>query len=101
MPGQFQDGFSAFLRFCSQELKSGGKMVLVFLGRKKAQSHRHGQLLLMGNPLPVYLQVGVQGKSGAGEAGFIRGALYMPCKVGVESEITREGSFRLTVRNVR
>uniref|UniRef100_A0A0E0E1B7 Jasmonate O-methyltransferase n=2 Tax=Oryza meridionalis TaxID=40149 RepID=A0A0E0E1B7_9ORYZ len=57
---KFKEDFSLFLALRSEELVSGGRMVLTFLGRKSSQMLAHGDVGTMWELLAEALQILVQ-----------------------------------------
>ncbi|KAI4331414.1 hypothetical protein MLD38_029604 [Melastoma candidum] len=94
--GQFQDDFSAFLRFRSQELKSGGKIVLIFLGRKGPGHVDRGNSFLWGILSRSISELVLRGKVEQEKLNSYEVPFYAPSMDEVEREIAREGSFEMT-----
>ncbi|XP_030524075.1 probable methyltransferase TCM_000336 [Rhodamnia argentea] len=92
---QFQEDFTSFLRLRSQELVSGGRMVLILLGRRGADHIDRGNSFfweLLTRSLSMLVAKGEvkEEKLDSYEVHF-----YAPSRDEMEHEIEREGSFRL------
>ncbi|XP_074308913.1 putative methyltransferase TCM_000336 [Silene latifolia] len=92
---QFQDDFSRFLRLRSQELKNGGRMVLVLLGRENTNHIDRGnsflwQLLAQSFRILVSKGLIPEEKLNSYDVHF-----YAPSKEEMQEEVRKEGSFKM------
>ncbi|MCL7039929.1 hypothetical protein MKW94_023601 [Papaver nudicaule] len=93
---QFQDDFSAFLQSRSEELVVGGRMVLIFLGRKETdhQSER-GNAFLWGLFAKAMAQLVSQGEVAEEKFDSYEVHFYAPSKDEIEDEVNKQGSFEI------
>ncbi|XP_051117598.1 probable methyltransferase TCM_000336 [Andrographis paniculata] len=92
---QFQEDFSLFLKSRSEELMSGGRMVLVMLGRR-GSSHADRETSLLWELLYQSLvDLANQGELEKEKVDRYEVHFYAPSKEELEDEIRKEGSFRV------
>ncbi|CAA0813440.1 S-adenosyl-L-methionine-dependent methyltransferases superfamily protein [Striga hermonthica] len=92
---QFQKDFSKFLRMRAEELISGGRMVLAFVGRTSVNPCREDEfklLTLLGEALS---DMAAQGFVKEEDLHSFNVPIYTPCLQEVETIISDEGSFSL------
>ncbi|KAH9606447.1 hypothetical protein KSS87_002845 [Heliosperma pusillum] len=92
---QFQDDFSRFLRLRSQELKNGGRMVLVLLGRENTDHIDRGNSFLwqlLAQSFRILISKGLipEEKLNTYDVHF-----YAPSKEEIQEEVRKEGSFKM------
>ncbi|GMH25179.1 hypothetical protein Nepgr_027022 [Nepenthes gracilis] len=92
---QFQEDFPLFLRLRSQELISGGRMVLIFLGREGRDHIDRGSSFLWELLSRSFAILIAQGKVEEEKLDSYDVHFYAPSREEVEDEVRREGSFRL------
>ncbi|XP_042497474.1 probable methyltransferase TCM_000336 [Macadamia integrifolia] len=92
---QFQEDFSLFLRSRSLELKSGGRMVLILLGRTDPH-HTHSANSLLWELLSRSFAILVsQGDIDEEKLDSYEIHFYAPSKEEIEEEVRKEGSFAI------
>lgn len=92
---QFQDDSALFLRSRSVEMISGGRMVLIFLGRREQDHNDRGNSFLW-ELLSRSLQIMVsQGDVDKGKLDSYNVHFYAPCKYEIEDQVQKEGSFTI------
>ncbi|KAI3989225.1 hypothetical protein MKX01_033261 [Papaver californicum] len=93
---QFQDDFSVFLRSRSDELVVGGRMVLIFLGRKESD-HRNerGNTFLWALFAKAMVQLVAQGEVTEEKLDSYEVHFYAPSKDEIEDEVNKQGSFEI------
>ncbi|CAI0443375.1 unnamed protein product [Linum tenue] len=90
---QFQTDFSSFLKFRSQELVTGGRMVLTIPARRGEQhSEKECCYLLMSMALN---QMATEGLIDQQKLDSFNLPLYMPSAMEVETEVRKQGSFAI------
>ncbi|KAL9378566.1 hypothetical protein Peur_029901 [Populus x canadensis] len=92
---QFQEDFSLFLRSRSEELTTGGRMVLIMLGRIGPDHVDRGNSFyweLLSRSLAI---LATQGEIEKEDIDSYDVHFYAPTKDEMEAEISREGSFEL------
>uniref|UniRef100_A0A3N7F632 Uncharacterized protein n=1 Tax=Populus trichocarpa TaxID=3694 RepID=A0A3N7F632_POPTR len=92
---QFQEDFSLFLRSRSEELTTGGRMVLIMLGRIGPDHVDRGNSFyweLLSRSLAI---LATQGEIEKEDIDSYDVHFYAPTKDEMEAEIRREGSFEL------
>ncbi|CAL1387434.1 unnamed protein product [Linum trigynum] len=90
---QFQTDFSSFLKFRSQELVTGGRMVLTIPGRRGEQhSEKECCYLVMSMALN---QMATEGLIDQQKLDSFNLPLYMPSAMEVETEVRKQGSFAI------
>ncbi|KAF3634574.1 putative methyltransferase TCM isoform X1 [Capsicum chacoense] len=92
---QFQEDYSLFLRSRSEELVSGGKMVLILLGREGRHHADRGNSFfwkILSKSLSNLVSKGEveKEKQESYDVHF-----YAPCKEEIEDMVNREGSFEV------
>ncbi|KAK4789687.1 hypothetical protein SAY86_016991 [Trapa natans] len=93
---QFQEDFSSFLRFRSQELVRGGQMVLILLGRRGLNHVDRGNSLFWEILSRSFSKLIMEGEVEKEKLDSYEVHFFAPCKEEVESLIGREGSFEMT-----
>ncbi|KAF9614587.1 hypothetical protein IFM89_019370 [Coptis chinensis] len=92
---QFSDDFSVFLKSRSEELASGGRMVLTFLGRRN-QTHADRGNSFFWELLSRSLEIMVsQGEIEKDKLDSYDVHFYAPSKDEIEDEVRKEGSFKI------
>ncbi|KAK2987606.1 hypothetical protein RJ640_021819 [Escallonia rubra] len=91
---QFQKDFSLFLRSRSEEMVSGGRMVLSFMGRRISEDPSNErschQWELLSHALMSMVSEGFVQEE---KVDSFNAPYYAPCPEELESEIMKEGSF--------
>ncbi|KAL8532106.1 hypothetical protein ACS0TY_008645 [Phlomoides rotata] len=94
---QFQQDFSLFLKSRSEEVVSGGRMVLIMLGRS-GESHVDRGISLLWEILYQSLATFViQGEVEEEKLDNYEVNFYAPSKEELEDEVRKEGSFKIEV----
>ncbi|KAK7274997.1 hypothetical protein RIF29_16103 [Crotalaria pallida] len=92
---QFQEDFSLFLRSRSEELVEGGRMVLIFLGRR-GQEHIDRGISMMWKILSRSFSILVsQGEIEQEKLDSYEVHFYAPSREEIEEEVRKEGSLKL------
>ncbi|KAL5704702.1 gibberellin A4 carboxyl methyltransferase [Ranunculus cassubicifolius] len=92
---QFQEDMTVFLKSRSEELVSGGRMVLILLGRRD-QSHTDRGNSFFWELLSRSLEIMVcQGEIDKEKLDSYNVHFYAPSKYEIEDEVQREGSFAI------
>ncbi|CAN0861660.1 Salicylate carboxymethyltransferase [Linum grandiflorum] len=102
--GQFQSDFSLFLRCRAQELVTGGRMVLTFLGRKSEEPSSKECCFIWELMSMALNQMASEGLVDYDKLAKFNIPQYTPSPAEVEAEVKKEGSFivnRLAVTKVR
>ncbi|XP_052724054.1 probable caffeine synthase MTL2 [Vigna angularis] len=95
---QFEKDFKHFLKSRSEELRSGGIMLLTFIGREKSQ-HMTSPWSIIGMVLNDMVQEGLVERA---KLDFFDLPIYGPTPEEVRQVIEEEGSFRLkTLKTVK
>lgn len=92
---QFQEDFSLFLRSRSEELVTGGQMVLILLGRSSYNHVDRGNSFfwqLLTRSFSILIS---QGEVEEENLDSYDVHFYAPCKDEIEDEVRREGSFEM------
>jgi jasmonate O-methyltransferase len=93
---QYQKDFNAFLRARADELVSGGRMLLLVMGRKPRDPSDQGFMAFSWDSLQSVLNDLVsQGLIEEEKVDSFNVPLYSPCPEEVSSEVAREGSFEI------
>ncbi|XP_015054822.2 benzoate carboxyl methyltransferase-like [Solanum pennellii] len=92
---QFNKDFSSFLCFRSQEVMSGGHMVLVYVGRSNPDPRSYDSCCLMDLLTNSLLHLAAQGKIKEDEIDSFNIPSYAPYEEEIKKIIQMEGSFRL------
>ncbi|GAB2279519.1 hypothetical protein Dimus_014159 [Dionaea muscipula] len=92
---QFQEDFSLFLRLRSVEVKSGGRMVLIILGRESSDHLDRGNSILWELLTRSFAILISEGKVEKEKLDSYDVHFYAPCRDEVEAEVRKEGSFKL------
>ncbi|KAI3861685.1 hypothetical protein MKW98_000637 [Papaver atlanticum] len=93
---QFQDDFSVFLQSRSDELVVGGRMVLIFLGRKESDHcNERGNAFLWALFAKAMAQLVSQGEVTEEKLDSYEVHFYAPSKDEIEDEVNRQGSFEI------
>ncbi|KAL3844728.1 hypothetical protein ACJIZ3_002131 [Penstemon smallii] len=92
---QFQEDLSLFLRSRSEELVSGGRMVLILLGRSGSNHVDRGNSFfweILGRSLAILV---TQGEIEEEKLDSYEVHFYAPSKEELEEEVRKEGSFKV------
>ncbi|MCD7454905.1 hypothetical protein HAX54_026497 [Datura stramonium] len=92
---QFNKDFSNFLHFRSQELMSGGHMVLVYVGRRNPDPRTYDSCCLMDLLTNSLLHLAAEGKIKEDEIDTFNMPSYTPYEEEIKNIIQMEGSFTL------
>ncbi|KAL3356233.1 hypothetical protein AABB24_017092 [Solanum stoloniferum] len=92
---QFNKDFSSFLRFRSQEVMSGGHMVLVYVGRSNPDPRSYDSCCLMDLLANSLLHLAAQGKIKEDKIDSFNIPSYAPYEEEIKKIIQMEGSFSL------
>ncbi|RZC44633.1 hypothetical protein C5167_037585 [Papaver somniferum] len=93
---QFQDDFSVFLQSRSEELVVGGRMVLIFLGRKESDHcNERGNAFLWALFTKAMAQLVSQGEVTEEKLDSYEVHFYAPSKDEIEDEVNKQGSFEI------
>ncbi|XP_009800641.1 probable methyltransferase TCM_000331 isoform X1 [Nicotiana sylvestris] len=92
---QFEKDFSSFLHFRSQELISGGHMVLVCVGRNSPDPKSYDSCCLMDLLTKSLLHLAAEGKIKEDEIDSFNMPSYTPYEEEIKKIIQMEGSFTL------
>lgn len=92
---QFREDFSQFLRLRSQELTTGGRMVLVFLGRDSPNHIDRGNSFLWELLARTFSILISKGQVEEEKLNSYDVHFYAPSKEEIEEEVRKEGSFDL------
>ncbi|KAI3882651.1 hypothetical protein MKW92_012259 [Papaver armeniacum] len=93
---QFQDDFSVFLQSRSEELVVGGRMVLIFLGRKESDHcNERGNAFLWALFAKAMARLVSQGEVTEEKLDSYEVHFYAPSKEEIEDEVNKQGSFEI------
>ncbi|XP_021718052.1 salicylate carboxymethyltransferase-like [Chenopodium quinoa] len=92
---QFQEDFSRFLKLRSQELTTGGRMVLVFLGRESPNHIDRGNSFLWELLTRSFAFLISKGQVDEEKLDSYDIHFYAPSKGEIEEEVKIEGSFKM------
>ncbi|CAA7035769.1 unnamed protein product [Microthlaspi erraticum] len=92
---QFKEDFSTFLRFRSKELVSGGRMVLIILGREGPDHIDRGNSFFWELLSRSIADLVAQGETEEEKLDSYEMHFYAASADEIESEVKREGSFEL------
>ncbi|MCD7463069.1 hypothetical protein HAX54_049893 [Datura stramonium] len=92
---QFQEDYSLFLRSRSEELVSGGKMVLILLGREGLHHTDRGNAFFWKILSKSLTNLITKGEVEKEKLESYEVHFYAPCKEEIEDMINREGCFEV------
>ncbi|MQM19869.1 hypothetical protein Taro_052882 [Colocasia esculenta] len=92
---QFQNDFSDFLKFRSEEMVIGGHMVLILVGRKTVDPTSEMATFQWNLLTQVLMGMVHEGHIAEEKVDSFNAPYYSPCALEVENEMRKEGSFSL------
>ncbi|KAJ4898839.1 S-adenosyl-L-methionine-dependent methyltransferases superfamily protein [Raphanus sativus] len=92
---QFKEDFSIFLRFRSKEVVSGGRMVLIILGREGPDHVDRGNSFFWELFARSIADLVAQGETEEEKLDSYEMHFYAPSAAEIEGEVNKEGSFEL------